>query len=113
VTALGDDAVLIESRSTVRDATELGDADRRIEQLRALKVVTEDGTYLGPIETVHVEPTSGNLTAFEVGISGQNKRETRAGSRMLIDAERVKLIGMNILIVPHLAAERRSAPAAN
>lgn len=66
---IGQDAVMIPSRDAVRAETDERDLHGRpeLKQLLNLRVVTQDGTYVGNLSTVHFDPNTGDLTQIDVG----------------------------------------------
>lgn len=96
IRSLGTDAVMV-SEATALQATpgERASGYHSLEELGKLKVVTADGTCLGALATVHLDPSSLQLTEFEVntGLLHANKR---------IPAESVTSIGADVMEAPAL-----------
>lgn len=96
IRSIGTDAVMV-GEATAIQATpgERASGYHSLDEIGKLKVVTADGTYLGTLATVHLDPSSRQLTEFEIntGLLHTNKR---------IPAESVTSIGADVMVVPTL-----------
>lgn len=107
IRSVGDDAVMVEDQDALHSI--YGDGSRSyhsLGSLTGLKVVTDDGAYLGNVATVHVEPTTGELTEFEIGRGGLGGVFS---SNTIIDASSVTSIGDSIMVVPASLAKGKPA----
>jgi sporulation protein YlmC with PRC-barrel domain len=79
VESVGPDAVMIRNRDRIRE--QKGDRDYQnrpdLTSLSKLRVVTQDGTYVGTLATVQFEPKTGLITHLEVTGSGLMDRLRR------------------------------------
>lgn len=96
--SVGPDAVMVPDKSVLHDTSDaVPAAPQTLAKLGDLRVVTEDGTYLGDLATVHFDPQSGTITEFEIatgslgGVLGKNT---------LFDAGAITSVGADIMVVP-------------
>lgn len=97
---IGQDAVMIPSRDAVRAESDERDLHGRpeLKQLANLRVVTQDGTYVGNLSTVHFDPKTGDMTQIDVGGSDL-MHMFRKG--LEVPAGEVVSIGGDIMVVPN------------
>lgn len=105
VRSIGNDAVTVPNRDVVRSLS----ADTAlaslpgIEQLQQLKVVDERGDYLGKVEDVEVDTSTGKITeidAHEGGVLGIG------GKRATFTVGQVRSVGDELVVV---AAQQQAA----
>jgi uncharacterized protein YrrD len=108
VKSLGPDALMIANRRLVRDDPE-GRRYGQLPDLPALtnvRVVTENGTFVGSIESIIIDEATGRITEFEV--SGGGMLSAFRKNRFVPNSD-VRHIGRDIAVVPdHYAAEADS-----
>lgn len=99
VESVGSDAVMIRNRSMVRDEqNEREFADRpHLRELTSLRVVTQDGAYVGNLATVRFDPSNGSITHLEV--SGGSLMSMLRRNRE-IPADVVLSMGTDVVVVP-------------
>jgi uncharacterized protein YrrD len=110
VKSLGPDALMIANRTLVRE-----DPDGRrygqfpdLPALTNVRVVTENGTFVGNIESIIIDESSGRITEFEV--SDGSMLSAFRQNRFVPNSD-VRHIGRDIAVVPdHYAAESDSEP---
>ncbi|HVL54294.1 MAG TPA: PRC-barrel domain-containing protein [Vitreimonas sp.] len=102
VRKLGTDAVTVDSRQVTQagSAAAAGELSR-LSRLHELKVVDEGGTFLGVVEAVGVDETSGHVTelvARRGGVMGLG------GDRTTLAAQDIRSVGSEVLTVatPHV-----------
>lgn len=106
VDTIGRDAVMIPNRDAVRPESEARDLQGRpgLKQLGNLRVVTEDGTYVGNLTTVHIDQKTGEMSQIDVG-SGQLIGVFRKSVE--IPASEIVSMGGDVVIVPNSYARGR------
>lgn len=99
VESIGSDAVMVRNREKVRDEQhEREFADRPdLRALTSLRVVTQEGAYVGNLSTVHFDPASGSITQLEV--SGSSLMSMLRRNRE-IPADEVVSMGTDVVVVP-------------
>ncbi|MEX2425305.1 MAG: PRC-barrel domain-containing protein [Thermomicrobiaceae bacterium] len=109
VESIGRDAVMIRNREKIRELKEERDLQSRpdLSALSALRVVTQDGTYVGNLATAQFEPKTGLLTHLEV-TGGGFIDKLRRNKTIAIDE--VASIGTDVAVVPNSYAPQGADP---
>ncbi|MDQ3098766.1 MAG: PRC-barrel domain-containing protein [bacterium] len=97
VTAFGDDAVMIESISVIREVS--GDSIKQFKAKDILvgkKIVTEEGSQLGTITDFFFNSDSGKVEKFEIS---EGMIQDLKGGRKEIDASGISTIGEDTILV--------------
>lgn len=96
---IGKDAVMIQNKERIRELKEERDLQNRpdLGTLSSLRVVTQDGTYVGNVATVQFETRNGVITDLEITGGGLMDRLRRNQS---IPAREVISIGADVVVVP-------------
>ena len=96
---IGKDAVMIQHKDKIRELKEERDLQNRpdLGDLSSLRVVTEDGTFVGNVATVQFEPRNGVITDLEITGTGMMSRLRRNKS---IPARQIVSIGADVVVVP-------------
>jgi uncharacterized protein YrrD len=98
IRSIGADAVMVENEAVLQQSFETrASGYHSLENLSGLRVVTDGGTYIGNIVTVHFDEKEGRLTDFEIGQGGIGGL---FGSSKVFGAESIVSIGRDIVIVP-------------
>ncbi len=102
---IGKDAVMIRNKDKIRELKNERDLQNRpdLASLSSLRVVTQDGAYVGKVATVQFEPRNGVITDLEITGTGLIDRLRRNKS---IEARELVSIGSDVVVVPD-----RYAPA--
>ena len=98
VQSIGDDAIMIPDETVLTQS--YGDRASgylTLGKLGDIRVVTDTGTVIGHVTTVHFDPSAGQITEFEVGKGGIGGVFS---SHTLIGAGNVTSIGEDIMVVP-------------
>lgn len=107
VESIGPDAVMIRNRDRIRE--QKGDRDYQnrpdLTTLSKLRVVTQDGTYVGTLATVQFEPKTGLITQLEVSGGGFMDRLRR---NQIVDVAEAISIGTDVVVIPDTYAPRAS-----
>jgi uncharacterized protein YrrD len=107
VQSIGKDAIMIQDSDVLKDKYEGTPPEmHNYGNVTSVRVVTDTGTYVGNVSSVHFEPADGHITEYEVspgGISGV------FGSSKLIDSASITSIGEDIMIVPAAVAEGQAS----
>lgn len=100
VETIGRDAVMIPNRDAVRQESDERDLQGRpgLKQLGDLRVVTQDGTYVGNLATVHIDHKSGAISQVDVG-SGDLMHMFR--KNLEVPASEVISMGGDVVIIPN------------
>jgi uncharacterized protein YrrD len=111
VESIGKDAVMIRNRERIRELKEERDLQSRpdLAALSALRVVTQDGTYIGNLATAQFDPKTGNLTHIEVSGGGLMDKLRR---NKVIGIEEVVSMGTDVVVVPDSHAPATVEPEA-
>jgi uncharacterized protein YrrD len=110
IESIGKDAIMIRNKEKIREFKSERDLQGRpdLGQLSSLRVVTEDGTFVGTLATVQFEPRNGVITEFEVTGAGFMDRLRRNQS---ISTREVVSIGSDLMVIPDkYAPEGASKP---
>jgi uncharacterized protein YrrD len=99
VESIGKDAVMIQHRDRIRDLKNERDLQARpgYSDLSALRVVTQDGTYVGNLSTVQVDPQTGKLTQIEITGGGLIDRLRR---NQVVEMDEVVSLGTDVVVIP-------------
>jgi uncharacterized protein YrrD len=99
IESIGKDAVMIQHRDRIRELKSERDLQSRpgYSDLSALRVVTQDGTYVGNLATVQVDPQNGKLTQIEVTGGGLIDRLRR---NKIVGIEEVVSLGTDVVVIP-------------
>jgi uncharacterized protein YrrD len=110
VRSIGTDAVMIDDEAALQQSYATRTSGyHSLDNISGLRVVTDGGTYLGNIATIHFNESDGNLTDFEIGQSGIGGL---FGSSKIVGASTIISIGHDIMIVPdHLFGSANDAEA--
>lgn len=98
VQSIGDDAIMIPDETVLQQS--YGDRASgylTLGKFGGVRVVTDTGTVIGHVTTVHFDPAGGQITEFEVGKGGIGGVFS---SHSLIGAGNVTSIGEDIMVVP-------------
>lgn len=97
---IGQDAVMIPNRDVVREESDERDLHGRpeLKQLINLRVVTQDGTYVGTLSAIHFDPKTGDMTQLDVG-GGDLMHMFRKGVE--VPATEVISMGGDVLVIPN------------
>jgi uncharacterized protein YrrD len=105
VESVGPDAVMIRNRDKIRE--QKGDRDYQnrpdLTSLSKLRVVTQDGTYVGTLATVQFDPKTGLITQLEVTGGGFMDRLRR---NQIVDVAEAISIGTDVAVIPDKYAPR-------
>ena len=97
VRALGADAVTVDDSGVARTTSiAMAASQHRLSTLRDLKVVDEQGTFLGKVDRLEIDDSTGRVTEIEAqrgGIAGLGSE------REIIDAESIRGVGTEVLTV--------------
>ena len=102
VQSIGEDAIMIPDETVLQQS--YGDRASgylALGKLGKVRVVTDTGTVIGHLTTVHFDPAVGRITEFEVGKGGIGGVFS---SHALVDASNVTSIGEDIMVVSANAA---------
>lgn len=108
VESIGKDAVMIRNKEKVRELKAERDLQSRpdLGAMASLRVVTEDGTYIGNLATVQFEPRNGAITILEVTGGGLMDRLRR---NLVIPANEIVSMGSDVVVVPDQYAPASSS----
>lgn len=98
VQSIGSDAIMIPDEAVLQKS--YGDRVSGyldLGKLSGVRVVTDAGTVIGNVSTIHFDPSTGQITEFEVGKGGLGGVFS---SHTMIGAGSVTSIGNDIMIVP-------------
>jgi uncharacterized protein YrrD len=100
VESIGKDAVMIRNRSRVREEKDERELAGRpdLGKLTSLRVVTQDGAYVGNLATVQIDTKTGSITNLE--ISGGTLMSVLRRNREVPAAEVVS-IGSDVAVIPN------------
>lgn len=100
VESIGPDAVMIRNREKIRELKDERDLQSRpdLSALSALRVVSQDGTYVGNLATAQFEPKTGLLTQLEVSGGGFVDKLRR---NKIIEIDDVVSMGTDVAVVPN------------
>jgi uncharacterized protein YrrD len=106
IQSIGKDAIMIQDPDVLKDKYEGTPPElHNLGNVTSVRVVTDTGTYIGNVSSVHFEPEDGHITEYEVnpgGISGA------FGSTKVIDSASITSIGEDIMIVPAASADAQA-----
>ena len=104
VYSIGPDAVMIQNREKLHRTKSKYDysGNPGLSQLTSLRVVTEDGAYVGNLATIHFDRKSGIITEFDV--SGESIFSVLRRNKE-IPANHIVSIGNDVLVVPNSYAD--------
>jgi uncharacterized protein YrrD len=95
---IGSDAVMVENERALHQSYQTRETGyHSLDTIGGMRVVTDGGTYLGNIATVHFDELTGHLTEFEIGHGGLGGL---FGSSKVVSAAAVVSIGQDIMVVP-------------
>jgi uncharacterized protein YrrD len=99
VESIGKDAVMIRNRERIRELKDERDLQGRpdLAALSSLRVVTQDGTYVGNLATVQFDQKFGRLTAIEITGGGLMDRLRRTKE---VEISEVVSMGTDVVIIP-------------
>jgi uncharacterized protein YrrD len=99
VRSIGKDAVMIPDRERIRELKQERDLQSRpgYSAMSTLRVVTQDGTYVGNLSTLQVEPATGKLTQIE--ITGGSLMD-RLRRNQVVDIDEVVSLGTDVVVIP-------------
>jgi uncharacterized protein YrrD len=105
---IGKDAVMIKNKEAIRELKAERDLQSRpdLGTLSALRVVSEDGTFVGNVATVQFEPRNGVITDVEITGTGFMDRLRR---NQTVPAHQVLSFGSDVVVVPDKYAPTRAA----
>ena len=110
IASIGPDAVMVEKPS-VRQPPAGGQAgDRSLAELTSMKVVDEDGRYLGVVRTIEIDPRSGDVEQI---LAGEGGMLGVGGSHAAIRPSAVRGIGSDLMTVASSAAPEIAAADQN
>lgn len=106
VESVGPDAVMIRSRDKIREQKGDRDYENRpdLNSLSNLRVVTQDGTYIGTLATVQFDTKTGLITQLEVTGSGFMDRLRR---NQIVDVAEAISIGTDVVVIPDTYAPQK------
>ena len=99
VESIGKDAVMIRDKEMIRELKHERELQDRpdIGAFTALRVVSQDGTYVGNVATVQIDTKSGHITELEITGGSIIDRIRR---NKVIPAQDIISIGSDVVIVP-------------
>jgi uncharacterized protein YrrD len=102
--SIGPDAVMIQNRSRLHTAKSKYDysASPGIAKLTSLRVVTEDGAYVGNVANVHFDRRIGVFTEIEV--TGESILAVLRRNKV-IPANEIVSVGNDVVVVPNSYGE--------
>lgn len=97
---IGQDAVMIPNRDVVRQESGERELHGRpeLKQIVNLRVVTQEGTYVGTLSTIHFDPQTGDMT--QIDVSGSDLLHMfRKGVE--VPASEVVSMGGDVMVIPN------------
>jgi uncharacterized protein YrrD len=97
--SIGKDAVMIQNRERIRELKDERDLHGRADYdaISSLRVVTQDGTYVGNLATVQFDPHTGAFTHLEVTGPGFMDRLRR---NQVVGISEVVSMGTDVVVIP-------------
>lgn len=102
IARIGPDAVMVEKPSVKQPATGTQASDRSLAELTSMKIVDEDGRYLGMVRTIEIDAESGHVEQI---VAGEGGMLGVGGSRATIRPDSVRGVGSDLITVARSAAE--------
>lgn len=100
--SIGVDAVMVADAAALSPAPDhTADGRHSAGDLDKMRVVTENGAYLGNLSNARFDPATGVVSEFEIGAGGIGGI---LGHKKMIDAASVTSIGPDIMVVPDALA---------
>lgn len=110
VMSIGKDAVMIQNREQVRESK--GERDLQglpdYSAISSLRVVTQDGTYVGNLATMRLDQKTGALTHLEITGGGFMDRLRR---NQVVDISDVISMGTDVVVIPDKYAPVSAEPS--
>lgn len=99
IESIGKDAVMIQSKERIRELKNEHDLQGRpdLGSIASLRVVTQDGTYIGNLATMQFDPKNGKITDLEITGSGFMDRLRR---NQVVPASEIISLGSDVAVVP-------------
>lgn len=98
IESIGKDAIMIKNKARVREFKTEGDLQSLpdLHSLSSLRVVSEDGTYIGNVATIQFDKENGVITDIEVTGSRMMDRLRR---NLVVPSSEVVSIGSDVVVV--------------
>lgn len=112
IESIGKDAIMIKNKERVREFKTEGDLQSSpdLHSLSSLRVVSEDGTYIGNMATIQFDKNNGAITDIEVTGGSFIDRLRR---NLVVPASEVVSIGSDVVVIPDKYAPATEADEAD
>jgi uncharacterized protein YrrD len=109
IESIGKDAIMIKNNDRVREFKGERDLQGRpdLHSFSSLRVVSEDGTYVGNMATVQFDKATGDITDIEItggGFMGRLRRN------IVVPSAEIVSIGSDVVVVPDAYAPESNEP---
>ncbi|TVR77086.1 MAG: hypothetical protein EA415_00490 [Sphaerobacteraceae bacterium] len=99
IESIGKDAIMVKNKDRIRELKAERDLQGRpdLDSISSLRVVSENGTYVGNMDTIQFDKTNGVITDIEVtggGFMGRLRRN------LVIPANEIVSIGSDVVVIP-------------